>query len=113
MLYYYVLYPAAHVRCRVAGDSHELVHTPVSRQISSRSDCGLAMDHCEGTSADAYWPLRVLSFARTVFCADATPRALKTTKITTALTLLIHFTIPVVWTSLFSPATLSCNRAEQ
>jgi hypothetical protein len=64
MLYYYVLYPAAHVRCRVAGDSHESVHTPVSRQISSRSDCGLAMDHCEGASADAYWPLRVLSSAR-------------------------------------------------
>jgi hypothetical protein len=41
-----------------------LVFTAVSRQISSRSDCGLAMDHCEGASADAYWPLRVLSFAR-------------------------------------------------
>lgn len=41
-----------------------LVYTAVSRQISSRSDCGLAMDHCEGASADAYWPLRVLSFAR-------------------------------------------------
>ena len=68
ILCYYVLYPAARVRCRVAGDSHELLYTAVSRQISSRSDCGLAMDQCEA-SADA-------SFARAVWCAHATAWAL-------------------------------------
>jgi len=106
----YILHTAARVRCRVAGDSHELVYTAdLPRQISSRSDCGLAMDHCEGTSADAYWPLRVLSFARM-------PRLERCRQQKLLQRLLCLFILPFLSFGLrYSPrqltAATSCNKA--